>query len=137
VTASAYLLLGRKLRQKLSIVAYIWPVYSVAAILLLAIVLASGERLTGYAPLTYLIFLLLALGPQLVGHTSLNYALGRLSAVFVTVVILAEPIGSALLALILFREVPPPLALFGAGLILAGIVLTAGGEAAGTSNHSP
>ena len=128
--AAIYFLLGRRLRQRLSVVAYIWPVYTVAAVVLLAVCLLTGQRLAGYAPPTYLMILLLALGPQLLGHSSLNYALGQLSATLVTVAALGEPIGSALLALLLLGEAPPLLTLGGGVLILAGIALTTIGESA-------
>jgi drug/metabolite transporter (DMT)-like permease len=126
--AAIYFLLGRRLRQRLSIVAYIWPVYSTAAVALLGACLVAGQRLAGYAPPTYLMFFLLAVGPQLLGHSSLNYALGQLSATFVTVTALGEPIGSALLAFLLLQEVPPSIVFAGGALILAGIALASQGE---------
>jgi drug/metabolite transporter (DMT)-like permease len=126
--AAIYFLLGRRLRQRLSIVAYIWPVYTAAAVVLLALCLLTGQRLSGYAPGTYLMILLLAVGPQLLGHSSLNYALGHLSATLVTVAALGEPLGSAVLALLLLGEMPPLLTLGGGVLILAGIALASWGE---------
>lgn len=127
--AAAYFLLGRRLRQRLSIVAYVWPVYTVAAAVLLAICLGSGEPLVGYTPATYLLILLLAVGPQVLGHSSLNYALGQLPATLVTVAALGEPIGAALLAFLLLREAPGWLVLAGGAFILGGIALTSLGEA--------
>ncbi len=129
--AAVYFLLGRRLRQRLSIVAYIWPVYTTAAVTLLAICLVAGVPLLGYTPVTYLMLLLLALGPQLLGHSSLNYALGHLSVTLVTIAALGEPIGSALLALVLLGQVPAALTLVGGALILGGIVLAGVGERIG------
>lgn len=126
--ASTYFLLGRSLRRRLPILAYIWPVYSTSAIVLLLTCLLSGQPLWGYTPESYLLLLLLALGPQLLGHSALNYALGRLSATFVTVAVLGEPLGAAVLALALLGEVPPPTSLFGGALILVGILLAGRGE---------
>jgi len=126
--AAAYFLFGRRLRQRLSIVAYIWPVYAAAAVVLLAICWLSGQRLSGYTPATYLMILLLAVGPQLLGHSSLNYALGQLPATLVTVAALGEPVGSAVLALLLLGEVPGWPVLAGGVLILVGIALAGRGE---------
>jgi drug/metabolite transporter (DMT)-like permease len=126
--AAIYFLLGRRLRQRLSVVAYIWPVYTAAAVVLLFLCLFTGQRLAGYTPATYLMILLLAIGPQLLGHSSLNYALGHLSATLVTVAALGEPLGSAVLALLLLGEMPPLLTLGGGVLILAGIALASWGE---------
>jgi drug/metabolite transporter (DMT)-like permease len=43
----------------------------------------------------------------------------------VTLVILGEPIGSSLLGWWIFQEVPSPAVLWGALLLLAGVVITA------------
>ena len=83
----------------------------------------------GYPAGAYLWVLLLALGPQLLGHTSYNYALKYVSATFVTVTLLGEPIGASLLAIPLLSQVPSA-ARIAAGLcILAGIVIAARSEA--------
>lgn len=126
--ASTYFLLGRSLRQRLPILAYIWPVYTASALILLLICLLSGQPLSGYTAESYLLLLLLALGPQLLGHSALNYALGKLSATFVTVAVLGEPLGAAVLAFLLLGEVPPATSLFGGVLILVGIALAGRGE---------
>ncbi len=126
--ASTYFLLGRSLRRRLSILSYIWPVYTVAALALLLTCLLSGQVLSGYTPESYFLLLLLALGPQLLGHSALNYALGRLSATFVTVAVLGEPLGAAVLAFLLLEEVPPAISLLGGALVLVGIVLAGRGE---------
>ncbi|PDV97572.1 DMT family transporter [Candidatus Chloroploca asiatica] len=122
-TASGYLLIGRSLRRRLSILAYIYVVYSTAAVVLVVWVLLAGQPLFGFSPYAYLLILALALGPQLLGHTALNYALSTLSATFVAIALLGEPIGSAIFALVLFQEQFAPLQLLGFVLLLAGIVL--------------
>lgn len=125
---SGYLLIGRNLRRRVSVLAYIWLVYSAAAVVLLLWLALAGQTLFGLSPLAYLLILGLAVGPQLLGHTSFNYALSSLSATFVAVAILGEPIGSALLALLLFGETFAPLQLLGFVLLLIGIGVAALGE---------
>jgi drug/metabolite transporter (DMT)-like permease len=66
---------------------------------------------------------LLALVPQLIGHSTFNWALRYLSAAYVSITLLGEPIGSTILAYFLLKETPSTLKLFGAILILAGIYL--------------
>ncbi len=104
IMVSGYFLIGRSLRRRLSILAYIWLVYTSGAVMLLLWLLLSGAQFWGFSPLAYLLLLGLALGPQLIGHTSFNWALAHVSATFVAVAILAEPIGSAMLAWVLFDE---------------------------------
>lgn len=120
---SGYLLIGRNLRRRLSVLAYIWLVYSAAALILLLWALITGQPFLGFPAYAYLLILGLAVGPQLIGHTALNYALSALSATFVAVALLGEPIGSALFAFVLFGERFAPLQLGGFILLLIGIYL--------------
>jgi drug/metabolite transporter (DMT)-like permease len=135
LAVSGYFLIGRELRRRLSLLAYIWLVYTSAALVLLGVALVSvGGRageLAAFPPLAYVLLLLLAIGPQLLGHSSFNWALRYLSATFITVALLGEPIGSALLALLLFGEQFAPLQFAGFVLLLAGIVAAARGEGRG------
>jgi drug/metabolite transporter (DMT)-like permease len=123
MTAAGYFLVGRQLRTRLSLLAYVFPVYSVAAVALMAMALLSASALRPQMDQTWLWLVLLAIGPQIVGHSALNWALRYLSATFVTIAILGEPIGSTLLAWWLLGEVPSPWALLGGALILTGIVV--------------
>ena len=131
VMVSGYLLIGRRLRGRLSLMAYISLVYSTAAVVLLATAWAMGIRLLGYSPAAYGLVILLAAGPQLIGHSSYNWALKYLSATFITVTILAEPIGATVFAIPILGQVPEPIKLVGGALILIGIYLAARGEASG------
>ncbi|HEY3343047.1 MAG TPA: DMT family transporter, partial [Anaerolineae bacterium] len=118
-----HFLIGRRLRARLSLLAYISLVYSAAAIVLLGAVWVTGTPLGGFDPQAYLWMGLLALLPQLVGHTSFNWFLGFLPATYATIPVLGEPIGSTILAIILFGEVLTPLKLFCGVLTLSGIAL--------------
>jgi drug/metabolite transporter (DMT)-like permease len=62
------------------------------------------------------------------GHSSLNYALRYLSATFVTLATLAEPMGSTLLAWWLLGERPSIWAMVGGLLIFGGIVVASRAE---------
>ena len=123
VMASGYFLIGRKIRRELHVLSYITPVYTVAAVVLIAAALLTGHRFSGYGGSTYLYFLLLAIVPQLLGHGSLNWALRYTSATTVAVFILGEPIGSSVLAYFVLGESAAPLQLCGGALILVGIFL--------------
>jgi len=128
LAASTYILLGRALRRKLSTLAYVWPCYGLAAMLLLALCLATGQPLGGYSAKSYLFFALLAIGPQILGHSSFNWALAHFSPIFITLAILGEPVGASILAWIVLGEVPPLTAPIGGLLILAGIYLASRDE---------
>ena len=121
--AAGYMLIGRNVRSKMSLISYAFVVYGMAAVVLLALTLVMAQPLVGYSPQVYGLFFLLALIPQLLGHSSFNWALGYLSAAFVSVTLLGEPIGSTILAYFLLQEAPSLIKVFGAILILAGIYL--------------
>ncbi len=102
---------------------YIFVVYGMAALALLGVVWFARLPFFGFSPFTYLMLLGLALIPQLLGHTTYNYALAYLSAAYVSVTALGEPVGSSILAYFLLSETPSALKLAGAVLILAGIYI--------------
>lgn len=123
VTVAGYLLIGRRLRAKLSLVPYVAAVYGTAAVVTLVMVGLARQTLFGYSPPTYGWLLLLALVPQLIGHSSFNWALAHLPATYVSVATLGEPIGSTILAYIILGEAPTPIKITGAVTILVGIVI--------------
>jgi drug/metabolite transporter (DMT)-like permease len=120
---AGYLLIGRRLRAKLSLIPYITLGYSAAALTLILAASLARTSFFGYSLAAYGWIALLGLGPQLIGHSSFNWALRYLSATYVSVTVLGEPIGSTILAFIILRQTPAPLVLFGGALILGGILL--------------
>jgi drug/metabolite transporter (DMT)-like permease len=95
---------------------------------LLVFVLFSGYSITGYSTSGYLWIAVMALLPQLVGHSSFNYALRYVSATYVSIITQIEPIGSAIAAMILFRETPLPMQVVGSITILFGVTLASWGQ---------
>jgi drug/metabolite transporter (DMT)-like permease len=123
ISGAGYFLIGRQLRARLSLLGYVYPVYGTAAVLLMVVLLVSGLPRVPQRSETWLWLALMALGPQILGHSSLNWALRYLSATYVTLATLGEPIGSALLAWWLLDEPPTPWTVVGGALILSGIVI--------------
>jgi len=125
---AGYLLIGRRLRIKMTLISYIFLVYGFAAIILVTTMFLAGYLPWGYPTPVYLWLLLLALVPQLLGHSSFNWALRYLSAAYVSITLLSEPVGSTILAYILLDEKPTILMIFGAILILTGIYVATQSE---------
>ena len=128
LTVCGYLLIGRRLRKTISLIPYIWLVYSSAAFALVTSALIAGYPLTGFSTVAWLCLVGLAVGPQLLGHSAFNWALKHVSATFIAIVILGEPIGSAILASLIFGERFELLQLAGFAMLLAGIFLASRGE---------
>ena len=125
VAAAAYVLSGRSVRQRVPLVPYVLVVYTVAALGLLAVALATDAALLGYPPREWVLFLGMAVGPGILGHTLINWALEHVESTVVSVSLVGEPVGSAALAALLFGEIPGLLTLAGGAVIVAGIVLVA------------
>jgi drug/metabolite transporter (DMT)-like permease len=120
---AGYLLIGRRLRQNMGLLSYVFLTYTSAAVFLLITTFIKGASLTGYSGDTYLMFILLALIPQLLGHSALNWSLRYVPATMVTIAVLGEPVGATILAFFILKEVPMVIELIGGVLILAGIVI--------------
>jgi drug/metabolite transporter (DMT)-like permease len=131
LAAAGYFLAGRRLRQDVSLLTYVGLVYAITAVLLFPPALVAGVKLTGFSGKTWSMFVLQALVPQMLGHTIFNYLLKDMDATTVAIAILGEPIGSTLLAMAFFQEIPPWTAVLGGVLILAGIYAAVTSQARG------
>lgn len=141
-SAAGYLLLGRHVqRTGVGLDAYAGVAYFAAAVVLAPLPALLGHPYLAYPLPTLGWIVLLALVPQLVGHTGINYAAKHLDPTVVATATLLEPVGSSLLALLLFREVPSLLTVVGAVVLLSGVLFTvrsAGGSAPGlTTSEAP
>jgi drug/metabolite transporter (DMT)-like permease len=121
---SGYLMIGRKLRAKISLIPYIFIVYGMAAAGLIVAMFASGETPWGHSLPAYFWIFLLAAFPQLIGHSTYNWVLRFIPASLVAITTLVEPIASAILAYFILRETPASGVIVGGALILSGIYLT-------------
>ncbi|MGI5213244.1 DMT family transporter [Plantactinospora sp. CA-290183] len=131
VAGAVYTALGERARTTISTVTYTTICYGVCALVLLAVCLVGGVRLTGFDTGTWLAVLGLVAGAQLLGHSMFNYALHRISATTISVLFLLEAPGAALIAWAWLGQAPPVAALPGLALLLAGVAIVLRGEARG------
>ena len=118
-----YLIVGRKVREKMSLANYIFSVYGTAAITLIILVVCSRLPISGFSNTNFIWLAALAIIPQLIGHSSFNWALKYLPASYVSIALLGEPVGTVLLAMVFLKETPIMLEIVGGVFILAGILL--------------
>lgn len=119
--AAGYVLVGAEARRTLPNPVYTFGCYAVAGILLGLLAAGSGQAMTGYDGRTWLVLVALTVGPQFLGHSVFNRVLPSVGATVVSVAILFEVLGSALIAWWWFDEVPPAGAVPAAGLLLWGL----------------
>jgi drug/metabolite transporter (DMT)-like permease len=123
VAIAGYLLVGRMARRRIPATTYSAIVFAWAGVVLLPICLLTGTSLGGFAPLAWLAMVGIVIGPQLLGHTVFNALLSSVSATTVAIVVLAEPVGAALLAWLVLDELPAGWFWLGAPLVLAGVAI--------------
>jgi drug/metabolite transporter (DMT)-like permease len=123
VLVSFYLLLGRVIRQKTSWLAYVFPLYAIAALSILAVTAIRGVPIFGYSAGFYFFCLLMAVFPQIIGHGSFNYAIRYIPAALLALLTLLEPIMASTAALLLFGEAPYWLTVVGMAVVLSGVGL--------------
>ncbi|MBS3812531.1 DMT family transporter [Candidatus Bipolaricaulota bacterium] len=119
--AAGYFLIGGEVRKRIKLIPYVYVVYGVSAIFLLLYSVVGRLPLVRYSPYNYLMFFLLAAGPTMVGHTSFNWVLKEVNASLVGVTLLAEPVGSSILAALMFGEYPSYWTIVGGSLVLISI----------------
>lgn len=119
-----YFLIGQKVRQQVSWIGYVFPVYAAAALTCVVVNFTYGDGVEGI-PYSGLLFgFLLAFGPQILGHGSMNYAVKFVSPTVLASTILSEPVFASIVAYFLFTEQPPTPSLVAMLLIIVGVLLS-------------
>ncbi len=123
MAAAVYTAFGERARTTITTTTYTTICYLVCAILLLAVCLVGGVPLTGFDGSTWLAVLGLVIGAQLLGHSMFSYALHRISATTISILILLEAPGAALIAWVWLGQMPRTAALPGLALLLVGVTI--------------
>ena len=121
ILAGLYYLSGRKLRKIISLPTYAFVVYLFSFLTMFAVVLIQNLSYSNLPIAEIQLFLLMALIPTLLGHTIQNWALAYLPAYVVSISLLAEPIGSGLLAWLFFQEIPSIGVISGGFIVIIGL----------------
>jgi len=121
--AALYLLAGSKVRESWSTTSYTFVCYGMCAAILLATCLVAGVDLTGFSTKVWLLIAAVTISAQLLGHSLLNHLLAVMSPSLISLLLLFEVPGAALLAGIFLDQTPPVGVYVGLALILAGLVV--------------
>ncbi|TWT05878.1 DMT family transporter [Planomicrobium sp. CPCC 101079] len=120
---TVYLLFGQNVRKRLSLITYTFVVYSVSTITLFFYIIAKGESFGPYPASEWMWFLLLAIIPNLLGHTLFNWSLKWVSTNVISIAILFEPVGAAILAFFILGELLTISQIIGGSIVIIGILL--------------
>ena len=126
--AGLYTIAGGKARQSMTTGTYTTLCYGMCAALVALLALLAGQPLVGFDAAGWLGIIAITVCAQLVGHTAFNHLLATMSPLVVSMIILLEIPGAALLAAVFLDEVLPAGTYAGLGLILAGLAVVVMGQ---------
>lgn len=121
--AAAYMTAGSEVRRSVSTTTYTALCYSTTALLLLVVCVVGRQSLGGYDAGDWLKLLALTGGAQLLGHSLFNRVLKTTNPTVVSLSILLEIPGAALIAALFLGQTPPLLAIPAAVLLVSGLAL--------------
>ncbi|AXT84183.1 hypothetical protein C6I20_02545 [Aeromicrobium sp. A1-2] len=123
LTAALYLMAGSSVRERLSTTSYTVTCYGICAVVLgLACVVAQVEMVS-FSGRTWAAIVAVTITAQLLGHSVLNHLLAVMSPGLISLLLLLEVPGAALLAGIFLGQTPPVGVYLGLALILSGLVV--------------
>ena len=123
VFAACYITAGAAVRRSVSTTTYTALCYPTAALLLLVACVVGRQELSGYDADDWGKLVAITVGAQLLGHSLFNVVLRSMSPTVVSLSILLEIPGAALIAAVFLGQRPPVLALPAAALLLAGLAI--------------
>jgi drug/metabolite transporter (DMT)-like permease len=121
VFVTAYLMIGQNVRKRAGVIPYTFIVYLASTFVLFIYVVFTRESFYPYSARNWVCFVLLAVLPTLAGHSVFNWVVKWISASVISMAILFEPVGAAILALFLFQEKLSWFQVSGGCIILASI----------------
>lgn len=125
ITYSAHLLLGQAVQARgLGLWRWTTIVAAVGALAIAPLVVATAPGDGPFPVRFWLAVVALCIVSQLVGHSSLTWSTRWISPTLVSVAILLEPVLASAGAAALFDEVPGPLVLLGAVVLVVGVAVT-------------
>lgn len=119
--AAIYTIIGSEVRRTVSTATYTTLCYGTCAIVCLVACVAGGLQLSGYDSRTWAGLIAVTVCAQLLGHSVFNHLLAVMSPTVVSLVLLLEVPGAALLAGLFLDDVPPFGVYVGLALIVTGL----------------
>jgi drug/metabolite transporter (DMT)-like permease len=130
VVESFYLNYGRELRSQVTIIPTMFSIYLLTAFVVGILGVSASGRLLAAPTEVGLIIPLVGLGlvPTAAAHTLYFSSLSNLKSFETAALALLEPVGATVLGIFFFGEIPALWFVFGAALIVLGILFTVARE---------
>ncbi|MER2137783.1 MAG: DMT family transporter, partial [Arthrobacter sp.] len=127
--AGLYTIAGGKARRTMSTGTYTTLCYGSCALILAVLCIAFQQPVIGFSPAAWAGILGVTVMAQLLGHTVFNHLLAVISPLVVSMIILLEIPGAAILAAVFLGEELPGGTYAGLAVILAGLAVVVLGQA--------
>jgi drug/metabolite transporter (DMT)-like permease len=135
--AAAYMVAGSAVRRHVSTATYTTVCYSTTAVLLLLGCIVGAVRLAGYPGSAWWRLVAVTAGAQFLGHSLFNRVLRNVSPTMVSLAILFEVPGAALIAAVWLHQTPHATAVPGLVLLFLGVALVVTARQRGTEPSVP
>lgn len=119
---SLYFLVGRRMRKEINAPIYVFLVFTACWASFLVGMFATGTPFTGYSSMDYLYLFAFAMVCSVGAHAVFNWCLGHVSPLYISTIETGESIFAAILAAILFGEIPSLWQWIGGAVTICGLL---------------
>ena len=123
LTAALYMIAGSQVRERVSTGSYTVACYGICALVLAAACFVGQVEMVGFSRDTWLAIIGVTICAQLLGHSVLNHLLAVMSPGLISLMLLLEVPGAAILAGVFLDQTPSFGVYVGLALILGGLAL--------------
>ncbi len=123
MAVAVYTLLGRAGRKTMTTTVYTYVVYVACAITLIFFAAVQQYSVQAFEPSAILVGFFLAVFSTILGHSIFSWCLKYFSPSFISASKLCEPIVAAVVAAVLFQEIPTVLQVVGGAIVITGVFL--------------
>jgi drug/metabolite transporter (DMT)-like permease len=121
--SAVYMIVGGRVRQRTNTAVYTLLCYGMCSLMLVVACLVGSVPLVGFTGDDWVQLVALAVASQLLGHSVFNHLLATVSPTLVSMVILLEVPGAALLAGLFLGQTPPAGVYAGLVVLLCGLAV--------------
>jgi drug/metabolite transporter (DMT)-like permease len=117
-----YFLVGRTMRKDINVPVYVFIVFSTCWAVFLVGMLATGTPFTGYSGRDFFYLFVFAMVCSIGAHAVFNWCLAHVSPLYISTIETVETIFAAILAALIFGEIPTLWQWIGGGVTICGLL---------------
>lgn len=117
-----YFLVGRRMRKEINAPVYVFIVFTTCWAVFLIGMLGTGTTFTGYSAADFMWLFLFAMVCSIGAHAVFNWCLAHVSPLYISTIETGEAIFAAILAALIFGEIPTVWQWIGGGVTICGLL---------------